>query len=377
MNDSPDKIVATTFKGLEDVLAREIKETGGKSVRKLVRAVEFYGDKALLYKANMKLSTALRILLPVAHWRNIKSVSSLYNKAYEFPWENYFHSRKSIFFHFSGELDTIPHSKFVSQKVKDAIADRFRDRFGHRPDIDKENPQIRINLHLFRDQITVSLDSSGDPLFKRGYREDTGPAPLNEVLAAGLVKLTKWHGETHLIDPMCGSGTILIEAVMQSMHIPPNLNRDFSFMHWKNFDESVYKHTKEQLKEHIRTAYDIIQVAGYDKDAAAVEKARQNAVNAGVDKYIRFEHTDFFETRKIPGPVTLIFNPPYDKRLSLVSREKFYKKMAGHLKENYKWAVAWMITPERMDKYFHKKPVRSYRLMNGKIPVWFSGFNLD
>jgi len=376
--DGTYRMIATTFKGLEKVLARELKETGASRVRPLVRAVEFHGNDEMLYRANLQLATALRILKPVAHLRNIKSVAALYNKVYDIPWEKLFHSRKSIYFNISGMLDTIPDTRFVSQKSKDAIVDRFRDLYGNRPDVDKENPDVVINLHLFKNQMTVSLDASGSPLFKRGYREGTGEAPLNEVLAAGLLRLARWRGDSHLIDPMTGSGTIPVEAALMAAHIPPNLHREkFSFMHWHGFKPWLLENIKKELRGQIRRPTELLRIIGYDRDPAMIEIARRNAENAGVSEYIEWDVKDFFETRKIPGAVTLIFNPPYDKRLPLKNREQFYQKTAGHLQDAFRWSEAWIVSPDKWHKYFRRKPIATYHLYNGKIPVIFSGFSLE
>ncbi len=371
------KIIATTFKGLEHVLRKEILQLGGQKPRALIRAVEFYGDLGFLYKANLKLSTALRILRPITHLRNIKSVASLYNKILDIPWESYFHSKKRIYFHVSGELNSIPNTRFVSQKTKDAIADRFMSKYGNRPDVDKTNPEVVINLHLFRDQISVSLDSSGEPLFKRGYRTATGFAPLNEVLAAGIVRLTGWQNDSHLIDLMTGSGTIPIEAALMAAQIPPNIYREnFAFMHWHDFNEELYNLIRESLLKRIREPNGLIKIIGYDKNPGMIEIAKNNARKAGIDDFIEWEVADFFDTRKIPGPVTLIFNPPYDKRLSLQNRENFFNKIARHLNEAYPFSEAWILAPEKFQKYLKKKPKAFFSLMNGKIPVFLSGFEL-
>ncbi|NPA46115.1 MAG: class I SAM-dependent RNA methyltransferase [Chlorobi bacterium] len=372
------KIIATTFKGLEQTLAEEVRELGGQRPKTLVRAVSFYGDMGFLYKANLKLSTALRILRPIAHLRNIKSVAVLYNKIYDIPWEEYFDADKTVFFHVSGRLDGIPHTHFVSQKVKDALVDRFRDRTGRRPRVDNREAQIHINLHMFRDQMSVALDSSGDPLFKRGYRKATGKAPLNEVLAAGLIRLAGWKGDRHLIDPMCGSGTIPIEAALQAMQVPPGIFREsFSFMHWKDFDAELYEHIRQAMLKRVREPFEMIKILGYDKDGRMIDKARMNAEAAGVDDFVRFEQKDFFRTEKIPGPVTLIFNPPYDQRLSLRDKEDFFRRVAAHLKEHYRWSTVWILSDIPLGRYFGRRPFRTYKLVNGKIDVFFSGFNIE
>ena len=372
------EIVATTFKGLEDTLTREVRELGGQRPKSLIRAASFYGDKGFLYKANLKLSTALRILKPIAHLRNIRSVAVLYNKVYDIPWETYFDVDKTVFFHVSGRLNGIPHTHFVSQKVKDALVDRFRDRTGRRPRIEKNGAQIHINLHMFRDQMSVALDSSGEPLFKRGYRRYTGKAPLNEVLAAGLIRLAGWKGDRHLIDPMCGSGTIPIEAALQAMQIPPGIFREeFSFMHWKDFDKGLYDHIRQAMLKRVREPFEMIRILGYDKDDRMVDKARQNAEAAGVDRFVQCEKKDFFRTEKIPGPVTLIFNPPYDQRLSLRDKEDFFRRIAAHLKEHYRWSTAWILSDIPLRRYFDIRPLNTYKLVNGKIDVFFSGFRIE
>ncbi len=378
MNGENFKMIATTFKGLEKVLAREVQELGGQRPRPLVRAVEFYGDKGFMYKANLRLATALRILKPIAHLRNIRSVAALYDKIKAIPWEAYFDVNKTVYFHISGRLDTLPHTHFVSQKAKDALADRFREVTGYRPSVSKDNPDIRIDLHLFRDQISVSLDASGDPLFKRGYRTATGPAPLNEVLAAGMLRLARWKGQTHLIDPMCGSGTIPIEGALLAANIPPGIFREkFAFMQWKDFDPALFAQIRDAVMKHVREPLEIIRIIGYDKEAYLVEKALKNLASAGVDQFVSCEAKDFFLTRKIPGPVTMLFNPPYDRRLPVDDRDKFYRRIARHLEDNYQRAEVWIVSEHSFDRYFKRRPFRKFHLMNGKIPVTFAGYKMD
>ncbi len=378
MNAENFKMIATTFKGLEKVLAREVQELGGQRPRPLVRAVEFYGDRGFMYKANLRLATALRILKPLAHLRNIKSVAALYDKIKAIPWEAYFDAGRTVYFHISGRLDTLPHTHFVSQKAKDALADRFREITGYRPSVSKENPDVRIDLHLFRDQISVSLDASGEPLFKRGYRTATGPAPINEVLAAGLLRLAGWKGQTHLLDPMCGSGTIPIEGALMAANIPPGIFREkFGFMQWKDFDADLYAHIRNAVLKHVREPLEIIRIMGYDKEPYMVEKAMKNLQSAGVEQFVHCEAKDFFRTRKIPGPVTMVFNPPYDRRLPVARRDEFYRRIVRHLEENYQRAEVWIISEQSFDPYFNRRPFRRFQLMNGKIPVTFAGYKMD
>ena len=290
------KMLAKTFFGFEDILAEELKQLGAQAVEKGNRVVHFSGDKGFMYKANLCLRTALKILVPI-HSSQLRNEADLYTMAYDYPWENYFSAQDtfaldSVVF---GEMFT--HSLYVSQRVKDAIVDRFRAKEGVRPSVDLKQPDVRINVHIDRNQCTFSLDSSGASLHHRGYRTATNIAPLNEVLAAGLILLSGWDKRSNFLDPMCGSGTIPIEAAMLSCNIPANINRKvFAFEKWKDWDEDLYLTIEEAQLNKIQGLAGTI--TGFDKAPSAVAKAKDNVRNANLEEFVDIDQDNFFFTKK-------------------------------------------------------------------------------
>ncbi len=324
------KMLATTSAGLEEVLASELNALGAQRVTVGIRNVSFYGDKGFMYKANVALRTAIRILKPIHNFKATDE-TELVKNLQKINWEDYFSVDQTF------AINAVVNSKYfttnslyISQKSKDAIADYFRHKYHKRPNVDVKNPDLKIHVHIQNDTCTVSLDSSGDSLHKRGYRIATNIAPINEVLAAGLVLLSGYDGNSHFIDPMCGSGTILIEAAMIAHQIPANINRkEFAFEKWTDFDEKLFEIIKESLLKKVRnTDYKII---GYDKAPSAVLKAKENIENANLSSFITVEQRNFFETKKeVEGPTTLLFNPPYGERLDI--DDAFYKQIGDTLK---------------------------------------------
>ena len=360
------KMLAKTFFGFEDLLATELKELGAQAIEKGNRVVHFSGDKGFMYKANLCLRTALKILVPI-HKCTLKSENDLYKEAFDFPWDDYFTSNEtfaidSVVF---GELFT--HSLYVSQRVKDAIVDGFRAKVGTRPSVDLKHPDVRINVHIDRNHCTFSLDSSGASLHHRGYRTATNIAPLNEVLAAGLIQLSGWDKRTDFLDPMCGSGTLLIEAALLSCNIPSNINRkEFAFEKWKDWDEDLYLTIEEAQLNKIQGLAGYI--TGYDKAPSAVAKARDNVRNANLEEFISIEKDNFFFTKKEEDtPLHLVSNPPYGERLE-GDINALYKKFGDTLKQHYTNTQAWIITSnlEAM-KHLGLRPSRKIKLYNGKL----------
>ncbi|MFM7823628.1 MAG: class I SAM-dependent RNA methyltransferase, partial [Bacteroidota bacterium] len=270
------RFVAKTITGLEEVLAKELQRLGARDVEQLYRAVAFTGDKGFLYKANFCLHTALRILVPIKSFE-VSNEDSLYNAIKSMPWEEYLDATDSLVIDTVLSTRLFNHSQFISQKAKDAIVDRFREKFQVRPNVDLKNPTLRINLHINENICNVSFDSSGESLHKRGYREQTNLAPMNEVLAAGLVKLSGWQKHQPLIDPMCGSGTILIEAALIAANIPPGYFREhFGFMNWKKFmpfDEELWKTITEGVISRIDSAD--IEIIGGELSHNVARKANE------------------------------------------------------------------------------------------------------
>ena len=369
------KMLAKTFYGFEDLLENELKQLGAQEVEKGNRIVHFKGDKGFMYKANLSLRTALKILVPIYHCR-VNSEHDLYHAAYDYPWENHFSVNETIAIDSVVFGETFTHSLYVSQKVKDAIADSFRSKTGQRPSVNLKYPDVRINVHIDQDQCSFSLDSSGASLHHRGYRTATNIAPLNEVLAAGLILLSGWDQRTDFLDPMCGSGTIPIEAAMMSCKIPANINRkEFAFEKWADWDEDLYLTIEESQLNKIQGLAGTI--SGFDKAPSAIEKAKDNVRNANLEEFVSIEKDNFFFSQKEQeGPLHIVTNPPYGERLE-GDINALYSSFGDTLKQHYTNSQAWMITSnlEAM-KHVGLRPSRKIKLFNGKLESRLLHFNI-
>jgi len=334
-------MVATTLPGLEEMLAAELLTLGAQRIEPGVRNVQFYGDTGFMYKANFGLRTAIRILKPIATFK-VRNEKELYKKLYDLEWPEIIGEGQTIAVGAAVNSENFKNSHYIELLVKDAVVDRMRDDTGDRPNVDRENPDIKIHLHTNREVVSVSLDSSGGPLFKRGYKTEAVKAPLSEVLAAGLLMLAGWTGQSHFVDPMCGSGTILVEAAMMAMNIPPQIRRaSFSFMNWKDYDEALFNQIKEGLMKRVKE-FDYT-ITGYDVHYGAIKAAKSNVRSAMLEDYVKIYQKDFFNSHKPDGPTTIVFNPPYGERLEL-STEDFYKKIGDTFKHSYPGTTAWMLT---------------------------------
>jgi len=379
------EIVAKTFYGLEDVLAEEVKSLGADQIKIQRRAVSYKGDESMLYKSNICLRTALRVLKPI-HNSTIDKAVDLYDVVRSVNWQDHFKLHNTFIVDpvvFSGFFT---NSHFVAQRTKDAIVDQFREKYGQRPSVDQLKPHIRINVHVVENRVSLALDSSGESLHKRGYKTRQTKAPLNEVLAAGLVLISGWKPDTSFVDPMSGSGTIPIEAALIAKKIPPGLFRkEFGFMHWKNFDRKLYNNIKNEIisEKKINTV-----IAGYDISPEAIAIATENAKNAGLAKLIRFQELSF-ENSHAPGSSgTLITNPPYGERLKISEIEDFYETIGNVLKMNYTGFDAWILSGnadalKKVGLRAEKKitlfngPIKSrfykYSVYSGKMPENIDG----
>ncbi len=359
-------MIAKTFFGFEEILAKELQMLGAQDVEQGVRMVSFKGDKGFMYKANLALRTALKILKPIYGFRAAND-NALYKGIMGIDWSQYLNSNQSFVVDVTLHSDYFNHSQFVALKTKDAIVDQFRDRFGKRPDVDKDFPDLRVNIHIYDDQVSVALDTSGNSLHQRGYKTATNIAPINEVLAAGMLLLSGWDGQGDFLDPMCGSGTIVAEAAMIACNIPANLNRkEFAFEKWNDWDNDLFDTIMESLLKKVREFHYTIK--GYDKAPSAVMKAKDNIKNANLDEYVTIQQEDFFTTEKeTRGPLHMVFNPPYGERLD-VDLERFYREIGDTLKQGYPGTNAWFITAN-LDalKYVGLKPSRKIKLFNGKL----------
>jgi len=359
-------MVAKTLFGFEDLLEKELTQLGAMHVKKGVRNVAFVGDKGFMYKANMALRTAIKILKPIHSFR-VKNEQDLYDNIYKMDWTQYMKATGTLAVDATIHSDLFSHSLYIAQKTKDAIVDKFRETDGQRPNVDLKFPDLKINVHIDRKQCTISLDSSGDSLHKRGYKMATNIAPINEVLAAGLIMLSGWDGQSDFMDPMCGSGTILIEAAMIACNIPPNLMRkEFAFERWQDWDVELFEKIEESLLNKTRDFHH--KIMGYDKAPSAVNKAKDNVKNAQLEDFIEVRHEDFFKTQKGGDEkLHMVFNPPYGERLD-IDMEQFYADIGDTLKQNYPGTDAWFIT-SNLDalKHVGLRPSRKIQLYNAKL----------
>ncbi|MEE9349648.1 MAG: THUMP domain-containing protein [Flavobacteriaceae bacterium] len=375
MNDN-FKMLAKTMHGFEPILAKELRNLGAMHVKEGVRSVTFEGDKGFMYKANMALRTAIRILKPYKSFR-VNDEHDLYKQIKSIHWEDFLFTDKTFAVNSTVNSDNFTHSHYVSLKTKDAIVDYFRERYDERPSIDLKHPDLAINIHIQKNICTVSFDSSGDTLHKRGYRSNTNIAPINEVLAAGLVLLSGYDGTQHLIDPMCGSGTILIEAAMIAVNIPPNLKRpEFGFEKWADFDDELFDKIQDSLIGKIRdTSASII---GFDKAPSAIRKAEENIENADLAEFVKIQNIDFFKSKNpVEGKTIVLFNPPYGERLE-VDIPVFYGKIGDTLKQSYSGVDAWLITSDFQDglKKVGLRTSRKIQVYNGALECRFVKYEM-
>jgi len=369
------KMIAKTFFGFEEILAKELQQLGAQKVEQGTRMVSFVGDKGFMYKANLALRTALKILKPLKTFKAFNE-KSLYEGVKSIDWSNYLNENQTFMVETTLHSELFNHSQFVALKAKDAIVDQFRESVGKRPSIDKDFPDLRIHVHIDRDLCTVSIDTSGASLHHRGYKTATNIAPINEVLAAGMLLLSGWDGNSHFLDPMCGSGTILAEAVMIACNIPANINRkEFAFERWKDWDSELFDTILESLLKKTKEFH--YTITGYDKAPSAVHKAKDNLKNANLDDYVSISQANFFETKKeIEGPLHMVFNPPYGERLD-IEMERFYREIGDTLKQGYPNTNAWFITANiEALKYVGLRPSRKIKLFNGKLEARFVKYEM-
>lgn len=368
------KMIAKTFMGLEDVLAQELTELGANNVEKGRRMVSFTGDKEMMYRANFQLHTAIRILKPIADF-TAKSAEEVYEKIQEVDWSEYIGEGKTFSVDSVVYSDEFRNSRFVTYKVKDAIVDQFRERTGVRPNISVTNPDVRINVHISEYDCTISLDSSGESLHRRGYRQESVEAPLNEVLAAGMILMTGWKGDCDFIDPMCGSGTIVVEAALIARNISPGVFRkEYAFEKWADFDadlfEAIYNDdSREKEFEH--------KIYGYDIDMKAVNTASLNVRAAGLTKDVIIEQADFNDFKGHSEKAIMVTNPPYGERISTPNLLGFYKTIGDKLKNFFKGNEAWVLSyRQECFEQIRLKPSIKIPLYNGSLECEFRKYCL-
>ncbi|HZJ37037.1 MAG TPA: THUMP domain-containing protein [Gillisia sp.] len=369
------EMVAKTLFGFEPILAKELRNLGAMDIKEGIRNVRFSGDIGFMYKANLCLRTAIKILKPFKTFR-VNSEEDLYREVKDIAWEDFMEYNDTLAIDATIHSEKFTHSKYIAQKTKDAIVDRFREKFGQRPDVDLDFPTLRVNVHIEKEICNISLDSSGQSLHKRGYKTATNIAPINEVLAAGLLLLSGWDGQCDFMDPMCGSGTILIEAAMIACNIPPNLNRkEFAFEKWKDWDVDLFKKVEESVLKRVRDFH--FTITGYDTAPSAVNKAIDNVKNANLSEFIKVEQQDFFESEKqTERHLHMVFNPPYGERLD-IDMPVFYKKIGDTLKQNYPGTEAWFITSNlEAIKHVGLRPSRKIKIFNGALEAKFLKYDI-
>ncbi len=359
------EIIAKTFKGLEEVLAKELISLGADEVQIQRRAVSCKGNLSFLYKANLCSRTALRFLVPIASF-NAKNADQIYKQVKQIDWVKYLTTDTSFAIDSTVYSDNFTNSQFVSYRVKDAIADYFIEREGKRPSVSLSAPELLVNVHISQNQCTISLDSSGESLHKRGYRLSQTEAPINEVLAAGILLMAGWDGQTNFIDPMCGSGTFLIEAALIALNIPPGIFRkSFAFEKWMNFDKELFDdlyNDDSQEREFTNMIY------GSDISSQAIEITQKNIKIAGLAKYIDLKLADVANVNVPEGRTLLITNPPYGKRLQPERLYEIYESLGRMLKFKMVGNQAWVISSdEKCLTRIGMKPSKKISLFNGDI----------
>ena len=375
MSNENFKMIAKTFYGFENILCDELLKLGAQKITKGLRSVSFYGDTGFMYKSNLSIRTALKILKPIKEFK-FNDLDAYYESIKSIEWEKYMDidssfSINSVVFH----SKIFNNSKFTSLKAKDAIVDRFRSLFGIRPNVNTLNPDIKIEIHVNKSFCTISLDSSGESLHKRGYKKYNSTAPINEVLAAGIILMSGWDRKSDFFDVMCGTGTILIEAAMIAKNIAPNLNRpSFAFEKWKDWNETLYETIEDSVKsKEIDYKFRII---GFDISNSMVKKAKKNIEISEIE-IIEIYKKDFFESKKYSDFESVLFiNPPYNKRIP-IDIDLFYKKIGDTLKNNYDKTSAWIITANlEAIKSIGLKSSTSIKLFNAQLESRLLNYNI-
>lgn len=376
MPNTTFKMIAQTMFGLEDILIKELTDLGAQQIEKHNRAVGFVGDMGFMYRANLCLRTALRILVPI-HTFDVANEQDLYDRIKEMKWEEYMGVDDTLAINCSLNSDIFKHSQYLEQKTKDAIVDRFRDLFGRRPSVDTERPSLRINLFVNKTNCIVSLDSSGESLHKRGYRDKTNLAPINEVLAAGMILLSGWDKTSNFVDPMCGSATILIEAALIAANIPAGSYKDFfGFEKWKNFDKDLWANVYGEEIDKVNDNNPIIMGGEISKHVA--RKGVINVNEANMKRNITLHNCPFEDLPVPEGKGILIINPPYGERMDKDEDiNALYKMIGDTLKKKWAGYDAWLITSNMAAaKHIRLNPNPKIKLFNGALECRFMRYEL-
>lgn len=370
----PFELIIKTLYGLEPVLETELKSLGAKKTRRINRAVVTEGDAEFMYRCNLELHTALSVLKPITSFE-AQSEKQLYNGIRSIKWHELFTVDQTFAIESSTFSKVFTHSQYAGLKSKDAIADYFRYRIGSRPSVDPKNPDILINVHIVNTTVSVSLNSSGISLDRRGYRLSKTEAPINEVLAAGMLKLMGFDGSTPFYDPMCGSGTQVIEAAFIAGNIAPGKHRSFSFQKWKDFDSETWnKILKQAIDQEVKPNHPVL---GSDNNDSAIAISKKNAERAGVSGITHFEILDFFKSKKMKSGGMLLLNPPYGERLKHDEINRLYQDMGSQFKHHFPgWTAAVISSDFKALKRIGLRPFKSEKLFNGPLECRFNAYEL-
>ena len=370
------KYVATTLSGLEEVLEQELIELGATETHVLTRAVSFEGDVDLMYKANIYCRTALQILVEL-QTGTVNSPEDIYDLVMDVIWERYFRPYDTFCVNsVVNSCDFIDNSLFAALKVKDAIVDQLRETFGVRPSVDKEGPDVIVNVHISRNNFSLYLNSTGLSLFKRGYKKYAVAAPLNEVLAAGMIILSGWDKKVPLYDPFCGSGTILIEAAMYAMNVAPGLYRNsFAFQKLKSYNRKHFNDLIDEAKS--RIIFECPQIYGSDISEEAVDFARENIENAGFSDFVKVEQSAFGENIPEMADGYIITNPPYGIRTDKTNLNDLYKLIGDTFKQHFNGFYCWVISSDKeaIDAISLRASSKR-KLYNGQLECRFMGYKM-
>lgn len=371
------ELIAKTSFGLEQILADELTNIGAEDIEILNRAVAFTGTKETMYKANLELRTALRILKPIYSFQ-VRDEIKLYEETKLFDWDQYLNPNMTFAINSAVHSENFNHENYVALKVKDAIVDQIRDVYGRRPDVDIIGPDLRLHVHINEETCTISLDSSGNSLHKRGYRIGQGLAPINEVLAAGMIMLTGWNGESDFIDPMCGSGTLLMEAATIAYNIAPGIKiSEFGFMKWDDWDEDLWKKIVEDAKSRERDFH--YKILGFDESPKAIKIAKDNIKNAelGWKILLKVKKLEDLTREFLTDGGLVIINPPYGERLNDRDTEKLYKIIGDSLKQNFDGFSVWIISSNKEAlKQIGLRTSKRLTLYNGSLECKFHNYQI-
>jgi len=370
------QLIAKTSFGFEELLAAELESLGAENIQQTTRAVLFDGDQKLMYEANLHSRVALRILKSIGSFP-CANEQALYDGVRTIEWTQFLDPDDTLAVDAVVNQSFLTHSLYVAQKTKDGIVDQFRNRLGRRPNVDLAKPSVRVHIHLVKDIASVSLDSSGESLHRRGYRKMQGEAPLNETLAAGMLMLSGWDTQSPLLDLMCGSGTILIEAALLARRIAPGLFRqEFGFERWKDFDDELWTKIVEDARKNILDKPGF-RITGVDKSAQIIRDAKENASLARLGGNIDFHTMNFEDYSPDAKSGMIISNPPYGGRISSNDLFQLYKNIGDQLKKKYSGWTAWILTANKeAAKYIGLKPSRKIPLFNGSLECRFLKYEL-